>query len=129
MQGNQEEIRAINIVKNLFTGVDGDEITREQITEKITDKTFHNYSPLIQKHNLVTIIQDSGIGKKIKALRLTDKGKIVLNQHDRSAGDNSASQSLNIDAVGEYVDRFNRQSKYWELRLIPKNKKEAVEHR
>gem|GEM_PF-4863369 len=116
MNNNKEDLRAINIVKNLFKGVTGNELAREDI--KITDKTFYNYSPLIQKYGLVEMITDEGLGKKILAIRLTHKGKAVISGQQTNVG--NSDPSLSLDALGEFIDVFNNKNKYWQLTLARK---------
>ena len=75
MINGMNEKQAREALKRLFNGVNGNQITRKQILDKISYKTLTNYSPALVGYGLWTPKRS---GRKYTSWELTDKGKEVL---------------------------------------------------
>jgi hypothetical protein len=131
--GNEDKqaAQAKNILKMLFSGIEGNVVTRETILDKVSDKTFHNYNPLLVRQELVKAMYD---GRAISSLALTDKGLKVLGRTVQTqipvavkeeSMKAEAPATADLDEITALTDEFNRHSQRWEWKLVRKEVPQA----
>ena len=84
------------------------------------------YTGPLYNYGLVTYERATGKGRKILNLALTDKGQAVL-AVPTTTTTTTIDPLTDLDALGDFVKRFNGRSKYWELKLVPRG--EPMEQR
>jgi len=122
---DDKEKKAQQTVRKIFKGFSGTVIPRDDALGKVGLKVFQNNSGPMKNYGLVEYDRDDGQGRKILNIRLTDKGKEVVEQSSATTA-MSPDPLTNLDDLGAFVDKFNSRNKYWELKLTPK---EVAEHR
>jgi hypothetical protein len=106
----------------MFEDVAGDEVPRTKILEIFSQKTFHNYAPMLYEHNLATpVFGDPHDRRKVTKLKLTQKGKLVRGGTDsqrEEAANRTTGRLVTLQEVTELTDAFNRQNPSWRWRLV-----------
>ena len=127
MMIDDKEDKARQVVQRLFRKFPGTGMTRDEALKIISLNTFQNSSGPMQKYGFVEYERAEGKGRKIVYIRLTEKGEAAV-----AAGTNSAKKEVidpvtNLNALGEFMDKFNSRNRYWELKLVPRG--EPIERR
>jgi len=120
------EKAAEKIIGRLFVD-GGNEVKRSKIIPGIISyKTFTNYNPALKEFGFTVAVHGGRSNrKKITALRLTDKGREVLNRQASlslpvtpSATTTTKSTPSLLDEATRLTDEFNRQSQTWKWKLV-----------
>lgn len=123
---DDKERKARQALRRLFKDFTGTVMSRDDALAKIGLKTFQNFTGVWLKRGLAEYDRDEGLGRKILTIRLTPMGKQAVAEQPTVKGTEIIDPLTNLDALGEFVEKFNSRNKYWELRL---ERKEAADHR
>jgi len=111
---------AVRILKTIFAGVEGDKISRENLLDRVSLKTYYNYGPTLYKNSLARPLKS---GNKVSYIQLTKLGKQVMSNGDDSDTANRPASSKGLgllEEITKLTDQFNNQSSSWKWELIRK---------
>jgi hypothetical protein len=125
VQNTQKQ--AQRILQKLFSDTDKDELSREEVLDRISLGTFYNYGPMLRDYDLA-ITKKSGKNFRFTNLVLTDKGRQVLKKkHEPTTGRKvSSPKVLTPQELQTYVDEYNRENPSWPFELVPKGFRKEV---
>lgn len=115
---DDKERKSHQVLRKLFKEWSASTMGRDEAINRIGVKAFQNNTGPLHNHGLVTYERASGKGRRILNLMLTEKGQAVLSAPATTT--TTIDPLTNLDALGDFVERFNSRSKYWELKLTPK---------
>ena len=117
---------AVRALKALFKGVSGKRVTRKQVLDSVSLKTYYNYGPTVYDAGLARAVKK---GNKLDYIELTPAGLEVMGgiraettpeQVSLQSAVPEMNQDFLLDDVTALVDKFNKLSGSWEWKLVRK---------